>query len=297
MAGGVAVGFPIISYKEVTTMSLFDLFKPVPSISPDEVREYIKKNLPGNFCLLDVRQPAEYEQGHLPGARLVPLHELPSRIGELDPEKTTIVYCRSGNRSRSAAGLLMSAGIKKVLNMEGGILRYNGIVASGPPEAGMFCFPETLTPEQLAAVAWFLEDGTIRFLEHIRENIRSNGSPAIIKELLEAKNAHKVTLEKLYTELTKESPSVDFPRDVLDVPAEEVMVGCIKVSEALQWSRGKTLTDVMELLITLGANSYDLYLKLGRTVKSEEAGRIFNLLAEEEERNINHISSAFEKTL
>jgi len=278
-------------------MSLFDFFKPVPSISPDEVREYIKKNLPGNFSLLDVRQPVEYEQGHLPGARLVPLHELPSRIGELDPEKTTIVYCRSGNRSRSAAGLLMSAGIKNVLNMEGGILRYNGIIASGPPEAGMFCFPETLTPEQLAAVAWFLEDGTIRFLEHVRENIPSNGGSAIIRELLEAKNAHKVTLEKLYTELTRKPPSADFPRDVLDVPAEEVMAGCIKVSEALQWSRGKTLTDVMELLITLGANSYDLYLKLGRTVKSEEAGRIFNLLADEEERNIDHISSAFEKTL
>lgn len=293
----LSVSLPHHSYKGVTTMSLFDFFKPVPSISPDEVREYIKKNLPGDFCLLDVRQPVEYEQGHLPGARLVPLHELPSRIGDLDPAKTTIVYCRSGNRSRSAAGLLMSAGIKNVLNMEGGILRYNGIIASGPPEAGMFCFPETLPPEQLAAVAWFLEDGTIRFLEHVRENIPSNGGAAIIRELLEAKNAHKVTLEKLYNELTKKPPSADFPRDVLDVPAEEVMAGCIKVSEALQWSRGKTLTDVMELLITLGANSYDLYLKLGRTVKSDEAKRIFNLLAEEEERIIDHISLAFEKTL
>ncbi len=278
-------------------MSLFDFFKPVPSISPDKVREYIKKNLPGNLCLLDVRQPLEYEQGHLPGAMLVPLHELPSRIRELDTEKTIIVYCRSGNRSRSAAGLLMSAGVKNVLNMEGGILRYNGIVASGPPEAGMFCFPETLTPGQLTAVAWFLEDGTIRFLEHIEESISSNRSPAIIRELLESKEAHKVTLEKLYTELTGKSPSAGFPGDVLDIPDEEVMVGCIKVAEALIWSRDKTLTDVLELLITLGANSYDLYLKLGQTVKSDEAGRIFTLLSEEERRIIDYISSAFEKTL
>ncbi|NOY40065.1 MAG: hypothetical protein GXO95_07545 [Nitrospirae bacterium] len=47
----------------------------------------------------------------------------------------------------------------------------------------------------------------------------------------------------------------------------------------------------------MGANSYDLYLKLGRTVKSDEAGRIFTLLSEEEWRIIEHITSAFEKTL
>jgi len=279
-------------------MSLFDFFKPVPSITPDEVREYIKKNPPGDFCLLDVRQPVEYEQGHLPGARLVPLHELPSRVKELEPEKTTIVYCRSGNRSRSAAGLLMSAGLKNVLNMEGGILHYNGIVASGPPEAGMFCFPESLTPGQLAAVAWFLEDGTVRFLEHVQEEelLRSDGNTAVVRELIEAKTAHKSALEKLYTELTGEPPSAGFPRDALEVPAEAVMVGCIKVAEALRWSEGKALTDVLELLVTLGANSYDLYLKLGRTVKSGEAHRVFSLLADEERRTIEHVSSAFERS-
>jgi len=278
-------------------MGLFDLFKPVPSISPDEVREYIEKKRPGDYCLLDVRQPTEYEQGHLPGAILMPLHELPSRIRELDPGKTTIVYCRSGNRSRSAAGLLMSAGLKDVLNMEGGILRYNGTVASGPPESGMFCFPDTLTPGQLAAVAWFLEDGTIRFLEHVKSAFSPGSGEAVVRELTEAKTAHKSTLERLYAELTGESPSGDFPADVIDTPGEAVMVGCIKVAEALGWSEGKTPTDVLELLITLSANAYDLYLKLGRRVKSDEAHRVFSLLADEERRTIERLSSAFEKTL
>jgi len=212
----------------------------------------------------------------------------------------TIVYCRSGNRSGSAASLLMSSGFKNILNMEGGILRYNSIVASGPPEAGMFCFPESLLPGQLVAVAWFLENGTIRFLEDIQRDIPSDTGktpPPIIKDLEKAKKTHKATLEKLYAELTGESPSENFPADVLDIPAEEVMVGCVKVSETLQWVSGKSLTDVVELLITLSANSYDLYLKLGRSVKSEEAGKVFSLLTEEELRNIDRISLVFDKTL
>ncbi len=278
-------------------MSFFDLFKPVPSITPEEVREYIEKTPSADYCLLDVRQPAEYEQGHLPGAILMPLHELPARVTELEPGRTTIVYCRSGNRSRSAAGLLLSAGIKNVLNMEGGILRYNGIVASGPPESGMFCFPETLTPGQLAAVAWFLEDGTIRFLEQVKEGFGPGGGEAVISELIAEKKAHKSTLERLYAELTGESPSGDFPRGVIDTPDDAVMVGCIKVAEALRWSEGKTPTDVMELLVTLCANSYDLYLKLGRKVGSEEARRVFSLLADEDRRTIGKLSAAFERTL
>lgn len=47
---------------------------------------------------------------------------------------------RSGNRSRSAVGILNGAGLDDVFNMERGILAYNGLVAAGSPEAGVFCF-------------------------------------------------------------------------------------------------------------------------------------------------------------
>ena len=103
-------------------MSVIDYIKSAPSISPDQVRTYISEKKPDEYCLLDVRQPAEYEQGHIPGARLIPLSELSFKIGEMDPERKTIVYCRSGNRSLSATSLLMNARFQKVLNMDGGIM-------------------------------------------------------------------------------------------------------------------------------------------------------------------------------
>jgi len=73
-------------------MTLFDYFKPASTWSADRVREFLKENNPEDFNLIDVRQPREYERGHLPGARLIPVAELHSRANELDPDKPTIAY-------------------------------------------------------------------------------------------------------------------------------------------------------------------------------------------------------------
>ncbi len=278
-------------------MGIFDLFRRAPSIGAEEVREYIEHKRPEEYCLLDVRQPSEYERGHLPGARLVPLGDLQRRIPELDPGRTYIVYCRTGSRSVSAAGHLLGAGFKNVLNMSGGIIRYNGAVASGPPEAGMFCFPENLSAGQLAAVAWFLEDGTLSFLEEVHASIPPGIGQIVIGELVAEKKAHKEKLRTLYAEITGAGPAPDFPAGVLDVPAGRVMVGCVKVHEALRWAKGKSATDILELLMSLGANAYDLYLKLSRMLKNREARDVFSLLAKEEHRTIGRTAKAFESAL
>ncbi len=73
-------------------MSILDYFKPVSTWSPEKIRQFLKEKNSGEFNLVDVRTPKEYEEGHLPGARLIPVGEISSRFSELDPEKPTIVY-------------------------------------------------------------------------------------------------------------------------------------------------------------------------------------------------------------
>jgi rhodanese-related sulfurtransferase len=73
-------------------MGILDYFKTISTITPNEVRDLMKKHNPGDYNLVDVRQPKEYAQGHLPGARLIPAGELRERAGELDPQKPTIAY-------------------------------------------------------------------------------------------------------------------------------------------------------------------------------------------------------------
>ncbi|BCK70652.1 MBL fold hydrolase [Streptomyces libani subsp. rufus] len=75
---------------------------------------------PADIQLIDVRNPAEYEAGALPGARNLPLAGLAHRIGELDPSRPVVLYCRSGNRSVIAAALLEAHGFAEVCDVIGG---------------------------------------------------------------------------------------------------------------------------------------------------------------------------------
>lgn len=73
-------------------MKIFDYFRPVDTLTPDEVRRFLKERDQSEYSLVDVRTPKEYEKGHIPGARLIPMAELDARLSELDPQKPTITY-------------------------------------------------------------------------------------------------------------------------------------------------------------------------------------------------------------
>ncbi len=73
-------------------MKILDYFTRVPAWSPERVRSFLEEHTQDSYNLVDVRTPREYEEGHLPGARLMPVGELANRINELDPLKLTIVY-------------------------------------------------------------------------------------------------------------------------------------------------------------------------------------------------------------
>ena len=76
--------------------------------------------------LLDVRQLEEHEEFALEPSILIPLHELPERVGELDKYRDAelIVYCRSGNRSQQACMFLELSGFTNVVNLTGGMIAW-----------------------------------------------------------------------------------------------------------------------------------------------------------------------------
>ncbi len=73
-------------------MAMTDYFKPVSSMTAEEVRKFLHDHDPEDYNLIDVRQPGEYERGHIPGANLIPLGDLEERIQDLDRTKPTVVY-------------------------------------------------------------------------------------------------------------------------------------------------------------------------------------------------------------
>jgi rhodanese-related sulfurtransferase len=73
-------------------MAISDYFKPVVTMTADEVRKFLKGKKADEYNLIDVRLPVEYEVDHIPGARLIPVGDIDRHVHELDPEKPTIAY-------------------------------------------------------------------------------------------------------------------------------------------------------------------------------------------------------------
>ena len=89
-------------------------------ITAEEAHQMLEKD-PAQTLFLDVRTEEEYNAEHISKAKLIPLPELKSRIGELDANKKIIVYCQTGVRSRTASETLVQRGFPHIYNMLGGI--------------------------------------------------------------------------------------------------------------------------------------------------------------------------------
>ena len=76
------------------------------------------------FLFIDVRTPEEFAEGHIEGAKLIPVQELESRLNEVPKDKQVYVYCHSGRRSAKAAGILSGAGFTNIENVLGGIVAW-----------------------------------------------------------------------------------------------------------------------------------------------------------------------------
>jgi len=95
----------------------------VKNIAPADLQQKLDSKQP--VLILDVRQPEEYSyDGHIKGARLMPLGSLRNRLGELPTDTPIVVVCRSGARSRTACELLHTRGFENVSNMGGGMIAW-----------------------------------------------------------------------------------------------------------------------------------------------------------------------------
>lgn len=82
------------------------------------------------MVILDVRTPSEFDDGHIEGALNIPVDDLEGRLDELSEDEELLVYCRTGNRSTRAVGVLEDAGFTKIFHMDGGITAW---MAAGYP--------------------------------------------------------------------------------------------------------------------------------------------------------------------
>lgn len=99
--------------------------KGVKSISSSDVQTLLVKEK-ATVQFLDVREPGEFQTGHVQGFKNLPLSQLKARLNEMNVERPVVLMCRSGARSQQAARTLVKKGFKDVRNVSGGIMSWKG---------------------------------------------------------------------------------------------------------------------------------------------------------------------------
>ncbi len=182
--------------------------------------------------------------------------------------------------------------------MEGGIRAWKGAKAEGYPESKVAYFAPATKPEELIALAWYLERGSQTFYSELASTLKEQTARGLFKELAVAEGHHQASLNGLYQEISGTAAVSAFPSSVIQAPQSgEIMEGGIPVNEGLQWTKGKKVKDVLELSITLEANSYDLYALMEGKLEDPRAKRVFTVLSDEEKNHLNRLSALFEKGL
>lgn len=174
--------------------------------------------------------------------------------------------------------------------MEGGINAWNGLVATGAPDAGTAYFPDNGSTEEFIDLALALEEGARRYYGAIEEMVDDEGHKKLFRTLASAEVKHKALLLSLLRELTSTAgpePSED--------EFSEVMEGGMRISEAVEWAKGREIKDILDLSIALETNAYDLYLKMERTTGEPDSKKVFRSLAEEEKNHLDRLTALLDR--
>ncbi len=125
----------LIDYQEFCGVKPMSTQPATPAPDAIDVTEVKSKLDRGDqFQFIDVREPHEYQIAKIPGARLLPLGDLPKHLDELDKTAETVMHCKSGGRSQKAVDLMKASGFTNVRNMTGGITAWSDKVDPSVPK-------------------------------------------------------------------------------------------------------------------------------------------------------------------
>jgi len=258
---------------------------PIKRISADETKTLISSKQFDRYQLIDVRQPGEYEQGHIPGAILIPLSDLPYRYTELDADRETIVYCRSGVRSRSGCQILTGLGLKSVYDMEGGIVAYNGEQAEGNVEAGLEFFIDK-DFDSAYELAFTMEAGLKNFYLTLADEADGDEEQETLARLARFEDSHM-------TKLASKFGAVSFDPDA------SITEGGIDIEQMLEYFGDQLLSreQILQLAMKLEAQAFDLYSRLAHEQAGSDTETFYRSMADEERGHMLIISRELDKLI
>jgi rhodanese-related sulfurtransferase/rubrerythrin len=268
----------------------------IKRLNPEKVRKILDNDTTGSFQLLDVRQPYEYEEGHIPGAKRIPLSELEYRHEELDRDKQIITYCRSGHRGMAASILLCGLGFKRIYNLDGGMLNWHHEVIKGIPEERPELITGTEEVGDILMLALALEKGGFDFYTKAHETVKDQKAAEMFQTLARMEEQHMKRLYERYSQLGQ-----DMVPPIEQLKSEAgYMEGGIKISDKLVKLGNQELIDDFEALEIALENeymSYDFYKRVAELVSNSEARKLLFELAGEERNHVHTLLQQLEEPM
>ena len=263
---------------------------------PDDAEKFMSQHAEGTYTLLDVRQPTEYEDEHLPGAKLVPLPELVDSLEGLEVEKPIIVYCAVGGRSRMAAQLLVNQNFQKVFYLEGGMEGWEGPAAAGPREFHLQFVRGDETPQEIIKLSYSMEVGLKTFHETARSRATDAELVELLGHLIRAEESHMRRLLEVSSRWEMDPKEVKAFQEKLE---SVVMEGGIDIEEFLAKNDSflQTFTGVIDVAMMVETQALDLYLRMASESSNVATKEVLFHIAEEEKGHLRALGRALEEHL
>lgn len=255
-------------------------------ISPEEARKLLNR-APLEIQLLDVRQPREYERGHIAGSILIPLKELPERVAELDKSKTTLVYCHSGVRSKAASQVLKGLGFKDVRNIKGGIRAWKGFKSIGSEIQGIEYFASGDFKDAFQ-MAYNMEKGIKKLYMGLADKMKSGDHKELLVHMARFEESHMAKLLAMYEEKSPRAPDESLPLEG-GFNQDELMAG---YNDYVQ-----DMVDIIELGMMLETQAFDLYSRLARKSSEPRVAEFYRQMAKEEQGHLSQLTRELDKIL
>jgi len=176
--------------------------------------------------------------------------------------------------------------------MAGGIHAWEGLVADGPPEAGVARFLSSHSTSEMAALAWTLEENTRKFYLALAGLMENSKASQLMETLASAEEKHKASLLEVYQRITGEAGE---PALLTEDPP--LLEGGADMNSTLKWAAGRPVEEVLEVALVLETNAYDRYLKMMDLVEDEQALDLFRTLSLEEKNHLNRLTNLMDEVL
>ena len=269
-------------------------FTPVQSMDAKKARRFIEEKPHGSVTILDIRQPSEYQAGHIAGAKLIPLPEIKDRKEEIDRDKPVLVYCAVGGRSRVASQMLSGGDFKEVFNLSGGYKAWQGQTALGPEDLGLELFSGRESVEEILIVAYSLEKGLREFYLSMAPGMKDDRTRELFEQLAGIELNHQDRIFTQYLETTGK----DIDRDEFDkTVVVTAMEGGLTTEEYMRLYDFNPASprDVVELAMTIEAQALDLYHRAAENHEDEESGRALARIAQEEQTHLKRLGELLDR--